>query len=100
MIESECGIAAAAGERWELAEQHFTNALHTALTLPHIAAQGDVRRWHAWMLLLRRGPGDVERAQVMLRDAIALFERVGLPRRARICKGMLDDAMTHTGEAP
>ena len=98
VAECECGIAAAAGRQWDLAEQHFVNALHTALTAPHVPAQGDVRRWHAWMLLARRGPGDVERAQGMLRDAIALFERIGLPRRARICKGLLAETMSPTDD--
>lgn len=36
----------------------------------------------------------VDRAQTMLRDAIALFERIGLPRRARICNAMLTEANT------
>ena len=36
----------------------------------------------------------VDRAQTMLRDAIALFDRIGLPRRARICNAMLAEANT------
>ena len=92
VVECDCAIAAAAGEQWDLAEQHFVNALHTARTAPHLPAEGDVLRWHAWMLLSRRASGDRERAQALLSEAIALFERIGLPRRARACEQMRRDA--------
>ncbi len=89
VVETFCGIAAAAGEQWEVAEQHFVSALDLAMTIPHMPGQGEVRRWHAWMLLARAAPGDVERAHQMLREAIALFDRRGLTRRARVCRAML-----------
>ena len=92
VTECDCGIAAAAGERWDLAEMHFINALHTARTAPHLPAEADVLRWHAWMLLRRRAPGDEERAVSLLREAIAVAERVGLTRRARLAATMLEQA--------
>jgi hypothetical protein len=90
IFEGDAGIAAAAGGQWALAEQHFENALHTAQTAPHVPAQGEVRYWHAWMLLTRRAPGDVERARMMLAEALAHYERLGLPHRVRLCRTMLE----------
>ena len=89
VVECGCGIAAAAGGQWELAETHFINALHVSRTAPHVPAEPDVLHWHAWMLLHRRAPGDVERAVGMLRECVALCERVRLPRRARLAAEML-----------
>ena len=91
VVETVCGIAAAAGERWDVAERHFTDALDLATTLPHVAGQGEARRWHAWMLLTRHAPGDVERAHQMLREAIEQFDRLGLTRRSRACRAMLQE---------
>ena len=92
VVECDCGIAAAAGGQWDLAETHFINALHVTRTAPHAPAEPDVLQWHAWMLLQRRAPGDVERAVGMLRECVALCERIGLPRRARVAAEMLRDA--------
>jgi hypothetical protein len=85
----DCGIAAAAGGQWDLAEAHFTNALHVTRTAPHVFAEPDVLRWHAWMLLQRRASGDVERAVGMLRECVALCGKIGLPRRARVAAEMI-----------
>lgn len=85
------GIAAAAGEEWNVAERHFTNAFDLATALPHVPGQGEVHRWRPWMLLTRRAPGDVERAYEMLKEAIELFDRLGLTRRARECRAMLGE---------
>lgn len=98
-LECDSGIAAAAGGRWDLAETHFINALHVSRTTPHVPAEPDVSRWHAWMLLQRRASGDVDRAVGMLRECIALCERVGLPRRARGASEMLGSATEGSGTA-
>jgi eukaryotic-like serine/threonine-protein kinase len=94
VVEMYCGIAAAAGERWEVAEEHFTNAMALADEMPHVIGQGEIRRWHAWMLLARQAPGDVERAQTMLREAVEQFERLKLTRRERACRELLAHAYT------
>lgn len=99
VVECGCGIAAAAGGQWDLAETHFINALHVTRTAPHVPAEPDVLHWHAWMLLQRRASGDVERAVGMLRECVALCERVGLPRRARLAAEMLRNSAEGGGTA-
>ena len=99
VVECDCGIAAAAGGRWDLAESHFNNALQVTRTAPHVPAEPDVLQWHAWMLLQRRASGDVERAVGMLHECVALCERVGLPRRARVASEMLGNATGGRGTA-
>ena len=99
VVECDCGIAAAAGKQWDKAETHFNNALHVTRTAPHVPAEADVLHWHAWMLLQRRSSVDVERAVGMLRECVALCERVGLPRRARRAAEMLRDSTEDRGTA-
>jgi len=89
LTETSAGIAAAAGERWEDAERHFERALCVANDMPHVPQQADIRYWHAWMLLARRAAGDVERARVMLQEAIPMFERSGRKRRKRESEELL-----------
>ena len=89
VFECSAGIAAACGAQWDKADAHFVNALRTAMTVPHVPAQAEVRRWHAWMLLARGAQGDVERARPMLNEAIAINERIGLPRRVQLCRDLL-----------
>jgi tetratricopeptide (TPR) repeat protein len=89
LTEVGAGIAAAAGARWEDAEFHFESGSRIADEHPHVAEQADVRYWHAWMLLERRAVGDVERARVLLNEAMPMFERSGRKRRLRECGELL-----------
>ena len=86
VVEMGAAIAAACAEHWEVADGHFSSALATAERLPHIVAQCEVRRWYAWMLRRRMERGDAERADVLLREALAIAERSRLPRRVRMCR--------------
>ena len=90
----ECGvaIAAACGANWDRAEHHFASALATAKRVPHVPGEAEVHRWHAWMLLSRRAPGDAERASMLVAEALAINERHGLVRRIRLCKEMRVEA--------
>ena len=47
--------------------------------MPHRIAQPDVRRWYADMLLRRDEPGDREKAQAFLVEALAMYDRIGMP---------------------
>lgn len=89
MFGCTAGIAATCSEQWDLAEAHFEEAARQAESLRFIVLRGDVQRWHAWMLLSRRGSGDVERARAMLEDAIADARRLGLVWRVRICEALV-----------
>jgi tRNA A-37 threonylcarbamoyl transferase component Bud32/tetratricopeptide (TPR) repeat protein len=85
------GIAAACGDDWSRAETHFEAARADAVRIGHAVGREDVARWHAWMLLQRRGPGDVERARSLLGEAMALAQGMGLVRRVRLSDAMLKD---------
>ncbi|CAN5327247.1 hypothetical protein BH09GEM1_BH09GEM1_41050 [soil metagenome] len=92
MFQCTAGIAAACAERWDLAERHFEEAARQVESLRFIVLRGDVQRWHAWMLLSRRGSGDVERARTMLEESIADALRLGLKWRVRVCESLLAEA--------
>ena len=92
MFQCTAGIAAACAEQWDLAEAHFSEAAREVESLRFIILRGDVQRWHAWMLLSRRGSGDVARARTMLEAAIADARRLQLPWRTRLCESLLDEA--------
>jgi len=89
LTETYAGIAAAAGERWDAAERHFERALRAANEMPHVPEQADVRYWHAWMLHARNAAGDVERARVLIEEALPMFERAGRKRRKRESEELL-----------
>ena len=57
------GIAAACGQQWRAAEEHYREALRQAHDLSHKIEQPEVRRWYARMLLDRDGPGDPRQAR-------------------------------------
>jgi hypothetical protein len=90
VVEMGAAIAAACVSHWEVAEAHFAGALATAERVPHILAQCEVRRWHAWMLRRRMATGDAERADVLLREALATAERSRLPRRVRMYRALIE----------
>lgn len=92
LIQTSAGIAAACGEQWEKAEQHFETALRQAHEVPHRIEQPAVRRWQAWMLLSCDEPGDRERAREMLTEAIGMYREIGTPKHLDIAETMLAGA--------
>jgi DNA-binding SARP family transcriptional activator len=80
--ERTAGIAAAAGRRWDDAEEHFRTALRQASELPHLPEQAHTRRFFATMLLERDGPGDRDEAAVLLDEARELYGSMGMPKHA------------------
>jgi tetratricopeptide (TPR) repeat protein len=91
LIERIAGIAAMAGERYEKAQAHFEASLAQAEALDFVNELGDTRRWHAMMLLRRQAPGDRETAQALLREAIAVYQRHGMPKHEKMAQSLLDD---------
>ena len=83
------GIAAASGEHWDAAQEHFETALRQAHDLPHKIAQPEVRRWYARMLLDRSAPGDHDKARTMLGEAVEVYEAIGMRRHLEIAREML-----------
>ena len=83
------GIAAAGGERWDAAQEHFETALEEAHELPHVVGQPEVRRWYARMLLDRDAVGDQDMARTLLGEATATYRAIGMPKHLEMVEKML-----------
>jgi len=84
------GIAAAAAQEWEAAEEHFQIALQQAESFPNRLEQAEIRRFHAMMLIDRVAPGDREKAQTLLREALESYTQIGMPRHIDLAQTLLD----------
>ncbi len=89
LLHAVAGMAAAAGEHWEKAEEHYQTALRQAHELPHVIQQPEVRRWYARMLIDRDAPGDCEKARELLTEAIAMYRRIGMPKHVEMAEALL-----------
>jgi len=74
------GIAAACAREWSRSEEHHRAAIHHADTAPARIFQPVSREWYAAMLAAR---GDADRARLVLAEALALYETIGMPGYAR-----------------
>jgi tetratricopeptide (TPR) repeat protein len=83
------GISAGAARNWNVAEEHFRIGLEQAQALPNQLEQAEIRRFHAMMLLDRAGPGDREKAQTLLREALESYKQIGMPRHIEIAWTLL-----------
>jgi tetratricopeptide (TPR) repeat protein len=92
LIERVAGVAAMAGGRYDTAQAHFEASLAHAKALEFANELGDTRRWHAAMLLRRQAPGDREAAQALLGEAIAVYQRHGMPKHDKMAQLLLDDS--------
>ncbi len=89
LLERAAAIGAAAGRRWDLAEEHFSTALRQAEELPFVIEGAETRRWYAQMLLDRDGPGDRDRARSLVEEAIPVYGRIGMPRHEELARTLL-----------
>lgn len=89
LIRTRAGISAAAGRRWEEAERHYRAALEVAAADGYRIEQADVDRLYARMLLDRDEPGDRERAGGLLREAMRMYDSIGIPRFAAMTGELL-----------
>jgi hypothetical protein len=78
MFTTSVGIAASCAKQWSRAEAHHQRAIQQADASYRIC-QPDARAWYADMLLARAKPGDSDRARVLLSEALALYESLGMP---------------------
>jgi tetratricopeptide (TPR) repeat protein len=86
LIQTRAGISAAAGRRWDEAEEHFRLALEAADRMPNCKEQADLRRLRAGMLLDRSEERDDERARGFLEEAIEQYRRMGMPKHAEMAQ--------------
>jgi tetratricopeptide (TPR) repeat protein len=87
--QTVAGVAAAAAGQWETAEDHFQTASRQAESVPHRLEQAEIRRFHAMMLIDRAAPGDREKAQTLLREALESYQRIGMPRHVNLTQTLL-----------
>jgi hypothetical protein len=83
------GVAAGAARQWEAAEQHFQIAMQQAESFPCRLEEADIRRFHAMTLLDRAAPGDREKAQALLGEALLTYTRIGMPRHIEMTQALL-----------
>jgi DNA-binding CsgD family transcriptional regulator/tetratricopeptide (TPR) repeat protein len=99
LLHGVAGLAAAAAERWDTAEDQFRQGLELAETLPHRLDQADIRRLYARMLAERGGAGDRTLARRLLAEAVALYGEIGMPRHLHLARMLLTDLQhDHTTE--
>jgi tetratricopeptide (TPR) repeat protein len=89
MFETSAGLAAFAAKRWQEAEQHFETALRQADRLPHRLEQPEARRFYAGMLIDRDAVGDRDKARVLLREAVAMYREIGMPKHQALAESSL-----------
>jgi hypothetical protein len=89
LTQTIAGVAASAAHQWEAAEEHFQTAMRQAESLPNRLEQTEIRRFHAMMLIDRAAPGDREKAQTLLNEALESYERIGMPRHVEMTQALL-----------
>ena len=89
LLHAVAGMAAAAGEDWEKAAEHYQTALRQAHEIPFVIAQPEVRRWYARMLIDRDAPGDHEKPRELLTEAVAMYRRIGMPKHVEMAEALL-----------
>jgi tetratricopeptide (TPR) repeat protein len=86
------GVAAAAARQWEAAEEHFQIAMQQTESFPNRLEQTEIRRFHAMMLIDRAAPGDREKAQTLLSEALKSYTQIGMPRHIEMTQTLVDRA--------
>jgi hypothetical protein len=84
------GIAATAARHWEAAEEHFQIAMQHAESYPYFLEQAEIRRFYSMMLKERAVPGDREKAQTLLGEALKTYTQIGMPRHIEMARGLLN----------
>lgn len=83
------GLAAAAARQWGAAEEHFQIAMQQSESFPNRLEQTEIRRFHAMMLFNRAAPGDREKAQTLLGEALENYTEIGMPRHIEMTRALL-----------
>jgi hypothetical protein len=61
-------------------------------SFPYRLEQAEIRRFLAMMLMDRAAPGDREKAQTLLREALESYTSIGMPRHSEITQTLLYQA--------
>jgi tetratricopeptide (TPR) repeat protein len=92
LTQTIAGLAAGAAHQWEAAEDHFRLALQQAVSFPSRLEQAEVRRFHAMMLLDHAVPGDREKAQSLLSEALDTYAVIGMPGHMELTQAFMQRA--------
>jgi tetratricopeptide (TPR) repeat protein len=82
-VDRPLGVLAGMRGSWEQAERHFAAALAMNRRMGARPWVAQTQHDHAAMLLARAGPGDRERADGLLAEAIAAYEELGMESWAK-----------------
>jgi tetratricopeptide (TPR) repeat protein len=82
-VDRVLGVLAGLLGRWEEAEAHFNAALEMDRRMGARPWAAHTRHDHATMLLARDGPGDRERAEALLAEAISAYDELGMESWAK-----------------
>ena len=81
-------LAAAGARDWKASEEHFRIARRQADFFPDRLEQAEICRFYAMMLVDRGAPGDREKAQNLLREALVTYTNIGMPRHIEMIQGL------------
>jgi tetratricopeptide (TPR) repeat protein len=84
------GVAAAAAQQWNVAEQHFRIALRQAQDFPHVVEVAEIQRFYGAMLIERDEPNDCGKARALLIQACDTYSQTGMPRHSAMAKALLN----------
>jgi hypothetical protein len=82
-------VAGTAARQWEAAEDHFQIALQQAESFPYRLEEAEIRRFRVMMLVERAAPGDRQKAQTLLGEALRIYTRMGMPRHIEMTQALL-----------
>ena len=86
------GILASAMSRWDDAAQHFEDALAMNARMGARPWLAHTQEDYARMLLDHDAAGDREKAQLLLSEALAMYEELGMPASAASASALTADA--------
>ena len=92
LLQTIAGIAAAAGQRWDEAQNHFETALGLADEIPFRSEQAEARYWYARMLLDRNASGDREKARDLLDTALEVYREIGMLKHVEMTERLLAES--------
>ena len=74
----------------DLAIAEVLIAMQQAETYPQRLEQAEIHRLHAMMLIDRGAPGDREKAQTLLREALKSYTQIGMSRHIEMTRALLN----------
>jgi class 3 adenylate cyclase/tetratricopeptide (TPR) repeat protein len=90
LLQILAGATAWCADDWALATEHFEEALQITRTLPLRLEEPEAERFYVQALIEHGDTDDLERARSLAVDAIASYNRIGMPRHEALVAAMLE----------